>query len=96
MKTVKLRITKTDAKLCREYIDCDNCLVATASKRHFRTYSIEAVPNIIYVGSGSDRLRYTYSLADERKVRRSYLGVCSTRIRPKFEPFTIILTGGPL
>lgn len=99
MKTVKLRITKTDAKRCKEYVDCDNCLIATAAKRQFRTNDITAVPNsvFVFIGSGFYRLRYSYSLADERKVRRSYVEWGNPKIiKPGFKPFTIILTGGPL
>jgi hypothetical protein len=86
-KSIKLNLTKTDAKHAKAYSDMYGCLLATALKRRFPHRRVWA---LAYTCSIGDR---EFVVSDCRKIKDAYgykfynTGVCQP-----FQPFTVTLT----
>lgn len=72
MKNTTIEITRSDFRNAGEYIDNNNCLLATAAKRNGFT-GVAVIPGRLMTAEGS----FNYSKRAEKLIKRSY-PICKT------------------
>jgi hypothetical protein len=86
-KSIKLNLTKTDAKHAKAYDDTYGCLLATALKRRFPHQRVLALAYTCGIGGRE------FVVSDWRKIKDAYgYKFYNTEVFLPFQPFTVTLT----